>query len=71
MHFQLVIIVQLTCNTHNVQGGKLVGNDAGIVYSPLYDIWMICSCLVVLKDMCNITFVIRTQMMKEGLTFKP
>ncbi len=32
---------------------------------------MMCSCLAILKYMCNIALVIKTQMVNAGLIFKP
>jgi len=50
----LMIIVQLTCNTHTILGGRLVIHDANMQYPPLYDIWMKYSCFGVLEYMCVI-----------------
>jgi hypothetical protein len=38
LHIDPMIIVQLTCNTHTILGGRLVIHDANMQYPPLYDI---------------------------------
>jgi hypothetical protein len=57
LHIELVNIVQLTCNTHIVYGGRSIVHDANMQYPPLYDIWMRYYRLGVLEDMCYVVLV--------------
>jgi len=48
-----------------------VRHDASMQYPSSYDILVICSCLTIIEDMCNITLAIKIQIVNVGLTFKP